>query len=202
RAVVETELVVLVRPRPGDFVYSAAEADAVRFDLDVAREADVDAVAVGALRPDGSLDLDRIGAWIEHARPLDVVVHRAFDFVADPTAALEAIAGLGVRRVLTSGLADSAADGVARLRELVVCAGDRVAIVAAGGVRSDVVEDLVRRTGVLQVHASARTQRSVEHDVAIGARLGSRGSGPSALAFDPAEVAALVSAASRASGTA
>ncbi|HLH99956.1 MAG TPA: copper homeostasis protein CutC [Acidimicrobiales bacterium] len=146
---------VLVRPRGGDFVYSAAEVDVMRRDLAALVDAGVDGVVVGALDPAGRVDLATTRALVDAGRPARVTFHRAFDAAADPLAALEALADLGVDRVLTSGAAPTAADGAGLLARLVEAAGDRLIVLAGGGI-TDANAAVVAAAGVSELHFSAR----------------------------------------------
>ena len=80
--------------------------------------------------------------------------HRAFDLVPDPAHALSQLAALGVRRVLTSGGAQTAWEGRETLRELVRLAAGRVTIVPGGGVRVAHARRLVEFTGASEIHSS------------------------------------------------
>jgi copper homeostasis protein len=82
-----------------------------------------------------------------------VTFHRAFDQLGNADDALETLVELGVRRVLTSGGAVRAVDGVDALRRLVDRAAGRIAIIAAGGIRSINVDRIIAVTGVPAVHA-------------------------------------------------
>jgi copper homeostasis protein len=176
------ELVVLIRPRPGDFVYDESEARVVEEDINACARLGADSVAIGPLLPRGrqgfAVDTALLERLTRAAREAGLrqpcCFHRAFDLVEDRTAALEQIAANGlVGRVLTSGGAARAADqaGCAELAALVRQA-DRlggVEIVAAGGIRPENVADVVRRTGVRQVHSAAtgavveRARRQQQH---------------------------------------
>lgn len=149
-------VVVLVRPRPGDFVYSSAEFELLVREVELAREAGAAGVALGLLTAEGALDEERLARLVERARPLAVTFHRAFDQLAEPLGALERLRALGVARILTAGGAARARDGVAALAELVAAAGEGLEVVAAGGVRSDHVRALVQASGVHAVHLAAR----------------------------------------------
>ena len=144
----------MIRPRAGGFVFSPAEVDAMRRDIDAARAAGLPGVVLGASRPSGELDADLLADLIDHAAGLGVALHRAFDQAPDLSAALETAVALGFERVLTSGGARTAPEGVDRLAELVALAGDRIVIMAGSGVTAANVADLVRRTGVKEVHGS------------------------------------------------
>ena len=146
-------VVVLVRPRDGDFVYDRADRAALGEGIRVARELGARGVAFGALRPDGNVDADLIGKLVELARPMLVTFHRAFDACPDHFEAIETLMGLGVERVLTSGGAPTAELGVGRLRELVKVSDGRATILAGGGLGPANAVRIVNETGVREVHA-------------------------------------------------
>ena len=153
RRAISIGLHVLIRPRAGDFVLADDECAVCLLDIRCAVELGADGVVVGALDTSGSIDETRVRALIDAARPLSVTFHRAFDVVPEPLAALETLAALGVDRVLTSGGAASAWEGRERLRELVVAARGRVAIIAGAGVKASNVGALIRLAGVSEIHA-------------------------------------------------
>ena len=74
---------------------------------------------------------------------------------------LERLIDLGVDRVLTSGGARTAPEGVERIRQLVIQAQGRIEILAGGGIDGDNVARLVRDTGVREVHFSVREAEKV-----------------------------------------
>lgn len=146
---------VLVRPRPGDFVYSDLELEVMRRDIALAARFGAAGVVFGALHADGTVDGERTRALIAAARPLSVTFHRAFDFTPDADKALDALIALGVDRILTSGQAATAREGTRILARLVSRAAGRVTILAGGGVNEDNVAEIARRTGVREVHVRA-----------------------------------------------
>jgi len=95
-------------------------------------------------------------ALIAAARPLPVTFHRAFDECPDADRALETVIALGATRVLTSGQAATAPEGAATIAKLVQLAAERIAIVAGGGITADNVAELVRASGVHEVHLSTK----------------------------------------------
>lgn len=149
---------VLIRPREGDFVYTPAEVAVMLSDIDAAARAGAHGVVIGALRPDGSIDLDSCQAMVNRAKAhgLSVTFHRAFDRVAEPLTALNQIIALGCDYLLTSGCAPSAWEGVEMLRQLHTEAANRITIIAAAGVNSANAAEILRRSGCTQIHASAR----------------------------------------------
>lgn len=146
---------VLIRPRPGSFVYCEDEIEIMKKDIAVAKELGVDGVVIGALTPEGEVDVEALAQMIAVASPLRVGFHRAFDRVRDQDEALELLVSLQVDHILTSGGAKTALDGADKLRSLVERAGDRVEIIAGGQVVAGNVVDLVAQTGVRAVHGRA-----------------------------------------------
>lgn len=159
------EVVVMIRPRPGDFLYDEYEMEVMRADVRAAKDLGVHGVAIGALTGQGTLNVSMLAALIALARPMKVTVHRAIDFCKDPPREVETLIKLGVDRVLSSGGAETALEGHARLKAMVDHAGSGLAVVAAGGVRADHVRALIERTGVREVHSSARgfAESRMEH---------------------------------------
>ncbi|WP_223693202.1 copper homeostasis protein CutC [Leifsonia poae] len=151
---------VLVRQRAGDFVYSTAEVEAMVADIRAVRELPNPAgvplgFVIGALRPDGTIDSSSLERMIDACGEHPVTFHKAFDQTPDLLAALDVLIRAGVGRILTSGGAVTAPDGADRLAQLVTRAAGRIVILAGGGVRPSNVADLVRRTGVAEVHLRA-----------------------------------------------
>lgn len=162
RSVGRMRVNVLVRQRAGDFVFDADELAAMVADIQAVRALpNPHGVAVGfvvgALRPDGSVDVDATGLLVAACGDAPVTFHKAFDQVPDRAAALEELVGLGVARVLTSGGPASALEGADELAALVAQAGERIVVLAGGGVRPGNVAELVSRTGVREVHLRAAT---------------------------------------------
>jgi Uncharacterized protein involved in copper resistance len=146
---------VLVRPRPGGFVYSADELEIMLRDIRQVRELGAAGLVVGVLDERGRVDFDTFGALREAAGPLGITFHRAIDVASHAADAVGRLAALGVDRVLTSGGAKRAVDGVETLRELVQHSAGRLGIMAGGGVRTTDVAELAA-AGVDAVHLSAR----------------------------------------------
>ncbi|MCL2465097.1 MAG: copper homeostasis protein CutC [Micrococcales bacterium] len=153
---------VLVRCRPGPFVYDDDEVALMAREAVLSMTAGAQGVVVGALARDGALDQSAVtrllGTLWEAFPEATVTFHRAMDVaVAAGRAgqAIDALVGLGVHRVLTSGGAARSVDGAPVLRRLVARARGRIEIMAGGGVRAEDVAALAD-AGVGAVHASAR----------------------------------------------
>jgi copper homeostasis protein len=153
KAAVSIPIVVMIRPRAGDFVYSEKELDSMRRDVVTARELGVDGIATGVLRPDKTIDTDVVRSLVDKAQGLSVTFHRAFDSTPNLHESLESLIALGFKRVLTSGGAATADKGAKSLADLVRQAGSRLTILAGGGIREHNVQQIIATSGVREVHA-------------------------------------------------
>lgn len=145
---------VIIRPRGGDFCYSENELQAMEMDVEFAREAGADGVVVGVLTEDGAVDSERTGRLVRRARPMAVTFHRAFDMTRDPFAALDALAALGIERVLTSGQEATAFEGAELIADLVARAAGRIIVMPGGGITERNAAKILQRTGAREVHAA------------------------------------------------
>lgn len=154
RAAVRIDVFVIIRPRGGNFVYTEPELNVMLADLAEAKARKVDGVVMGVLTETNSVDIDRMRKLINAARPLQVTFHRAFDICRDLDRALEDVITSGADRILTSGGKVDAMRGAARIAQLQKKAGDRIRIMAGGGIRATNVHALALKTGVAEVHTS------------------------------------------------
>jgi copper homeostasis protein len=154
RRTVTIAMHVLIRPRAGDFSYSEDEFEVMKRDITLARQLGANGVALGILEHDGSIDVARTRTLVALAAPMQVTFHRAFDFAPGYADALEGVLKTGATRILTSGGAGTAEQGSAILRDLVVRAGSQITIMAAGKIRESNVAQLIRATGVREIHAN------------------------------------------------
>lgn len=156
RSACSLALFAMIRPRGGDFLYTADEFRAMQEDIRIMAQEGVDGVVFGLLTQDGHIDKERTRTLVDLARPMEVTFHRALDMTSDPERSLEDVIACGVQRVLTSGGAPSAWAGRKRLRALVQQAGARTTIVVGGGVRPAQISRLMASTGATEFHSSMR----------------------------------------------
>lgn len=157
RAALRIPIFPMVRPRAGDFVYTAEEFAAMKRQILWAHESKLDGVVFGLLHPDGTVDLERTGELVELAKPLPVTFHRAFDVSADLWKSLETVIASGAKRILTSGGAQSAPEGVLILRALVEAAGQRIIIMPGAGIHMDNFAEVRRTTAAKEFHSGLGT---------------------------------------------
>lgn len=154
---VNLPVVVMLRPRGGGFAYDSDEWFAMLRDASHLIRAGASGIVFGALTAERGIEAEQVRRLVDAAAGGETVFHRAFDFVADPAAALEELISLGVTRVLTTGGAPSAVEGAESLRRLIDQAKGRIEVLPGGGVTAGGVGQLVRRTGCTQVHIGAAT---------------------------------------------
>lgn len=144
---------VLIRSRAGDFVYSNDEFEQMIRDIELAGTMGIAGIVTGALTSDGRVDAERTRILVEAASGLPVTFHRAIDSTVNLPAALEVVLEAGASRVLTSGGAATALEGVNIIATLADQARERITIIAGGGIREHNVRDVIERSGVGEVHA-------------------------------------------------
>ena len=156
RESVDIAVNVLIRPRGGDFCYSGLEMEVMCRDILAAKQVGANGVVIGALLPDGRVDMEKTRALLTAARPMSVTFHRAFDLCREPSEALESLCELSIERLLTSGQKNSALEGVECIASLVKQAAGRIVIMAGGGVNAQTLPAILAGSGVNEVHFSAR----------------------------------------------
>jgi copper homeostasis protein len=161
---------VLIRPRSGDFCYSAEEFDLMRLQVEQAKEAGAGGIAVGILHKDGRVDVERTRALVELSRPLAVTFHRAFDEAKDLEEALEHVIETGADNLLTSGGASDVLSGAEFIKTLRDQAGERIHVIAGGGLRLESLVEVVRRAGIYSLHGSL-TRKNGHHANGNGSSL-------------------------------
>ena len=147
---------VLIRPRQGDFVYDETEVQSMLEGIRLAKRLGANGVVIGALKPDGSIDEETVRRLAAEAKGLSITFHRAFDVCARPMEALEQIIALGCHRLLTSGQAPTAEQGIPLIKRLVGQAAGRLSIMPGSGVNPGNARLILSETGAREIHGSLR----------------------------------------------
>ncbi len=159
RQAVRLPIMAMIRPRPGGFAYSEPDFAVMLRDAELALAHGADGIVFGCLEPGGRVDIIRTRSLVTLAGSKETVFHRAFDVIADPFAALDGLAALGVTRILSSGQKASALEGAANLAAYRAYLGGHVQVLPGGGITVANVGELLRLTGADQVHASLSGSR-------------------------------------------
>jgi len=160
----------MIRPRAGDFIYSAAELDIMTNDIYFAASAGLAGVVFGASLPDGRLDTEALITLSNAVGTMPRTLHRAFDLVPDMAEAIELAIECGFERILTSGRRAAAADGLGDIAEAVRIADGRVSIMPGAGVSPETIDTILDRVDVKEVHSSCSSTVAVKdrHLVTLG----------------------------------
>ena len=152
----------LMRPRPGDFLYTEDEIELMCAQICHLRAAGADGFVLGALTPEGALDSRAMEQLLDACGDKPVTLHRCIDVAADPARVYRTAAALGLDTVLTSGAAASCREGKATLASLLALReelnGPEVLIGA--GVNAAVIRELrAALPGARAFHMSGKTLR-------------------------------------------
>jgi copper homeostasis protein len=152
----DIDLYVMIRPRGGDFCYTAVEFGTMEKDVLMAKQLGANGVVLGILQENGDIDIARTRCLVEMARPLTTTFHRAFDMSRELSKSLEDVVKTGADRVLTSGGEQKVEDGLLTITELVQAADQRISVMVGGGITQSNVHRIIEATGVREIHASVR----------------------------------------------
>ncbi|MFA0080104.1 copper homeostasis protein CutC [Vibrio artabrorum] len=151
----------MIRPRQGDFIFDADDVMSMLHDIQAAADAGLNGVVLGALTPKGEIDMPTMQtlATKAHQLKLGITFHRAIDQLQDYKVALERIIELGCERVLTSGFAVNAEQGIDVLAAMVKQADGRIDIMAGAGVNAANAKRIQSATQVPALHLSGKSTR-------------------------------------------
>ena len=146
-------IMVMVRPRGGDFVYSEAEIQQMEKEIELFKQLGVAGVVFGLLTEENSIDLPNTQRLAQKAQPLDVTFHKAIDYTPNPLKSFERLNTIeGISRVLTSGGKATAWEGRIVLKEMNNLSNRKIKIIAAGKVLPENREQIAEFTGVTELH--------------------------------------------------
>ena len=147
---------VLLRPRFGDFCWTPEEKRVLLDEISDMLFAGASGIVIGALTPEGNLDMDFLVECMFGADGKPVTLHRCFDVCRDPFEALEQAVELGIHTILTSGQQATAEKGIPLLKELHAAAAGRIHLMAGSGVSAKNIGLIHRETGIRHFHASCK----------------------------------------------
>lgn len=149
-------VVAMIRPRGGDFCFDDVEIQLMLNEIDAVAAIGLQGVVLGASLRNGELDPRTLERLLRRARDhgLESTLHRAIDLCPDLAAATRLAIDLGFARILTSGGAPHALEGLGGLQRCFDAAGDRITIMPGAGIGADNVGRLLDKLPVREVHAS------------------------------------------------
>jgi copper homeostasis protein len=145
-------IITMIRPRDGAFTYNSNEIKIMERDIEEIKKYDINGFAIGVLKEDGRINIEKCKKLFKKIEGKDIVFHRAFDLTPDPFEALEICIDLGVKRILTSGQKPSAIEGAETIKKLIEKSDGRIEILPAVGLNKNSVKDFIKTTGCTQIH--------------------------------------------------
>ena len=149
----------LMRPRPGDFLYSPEELELMRRQILCLKEAGADGFVIGCLTAQGDLDTDAMKPLIEACGSSGITLHRCIDVSRDPVETYRLAGKLGIDTVLTSGSASSCRQGQDIIETLITLrdAENGPEELIGAGVNADVIRHFRTAVpGARAFHASCK----------------------------------------------
>ncbi|MDD3205190.1 MAG: copper homeostasis protein CutC [Lachnospiraceae bacterium] len=146
----EAKIDVVIRPRCGDYYYSATEFQLMLAEIREFKKAGADGIIIGALQPNGSLDFPQMQRMILSAGKMKVTLNRAFDVCKDPYQTLKEAKELSIRRIITSGQKATSIEGMELIKGLVKACDDKMQMVVNCGLDGSVIRQIYKETGAIQ----------------------------------------------------
>lgn len=162
----------MIRPRQGDFLFSNSEVDLMLEDVKAAKMAGLDGIVIGVLQANGKVNMDACRALVTEAEHLGITFHRAIDNTNNYRDAIDDIIELGCERILTSGTAANALEGIDIIKDMNQHANGKIQIMAGAGLNHSNVAHITEFTGITEVHLSGKSTRPSEMKIGSNASMG------------------------------
>lgn len=160
---VDIPINVIVRPHSKSFHYDENDVQTMITDIEMIKEVGANGVVIGPLTEEETVDERTLERLLQAAEGMDVVFHRAFDFVRDQKEALETILQYDqITNILTSGGGDRpATENIEPLQQLIDRAkGTHLTIMPGYGLTIDALPAFFEATRPNAVHFGS----GIRHD--------------------------------------
>jgi copper homeostasis protein len=159
----------MIRPRGGNFIFSPQEVDQMKREIDSARNTNLAGVVLGANQHSNALDTNLLKNLIDHADGLGVTLHRVIDLTPDLIEATHIAVDLGFERILSSGGAYKAIDGIEKLAAMHKAATGRLSVMPGSGVNTQTAPSILQAADFTEIHAGCgRTYPQDQHLLDFG----------------------------------
>jgi copper homeostasis protein len=146
-------VMVMIRPRGGNFVYSEPEIQEMERAIEVAKELGADGIVFGLLTSENRIDVANTRRLVIAASPLPVTFHKAIDAMQDPAEGVKQLLQIeGITRVLTSGGKPTAIEGATKIQEMIKIADGKIIMLVAGKVIISNRKEIAAMTGAKELH--------------------------------------------------
>lgn len=144
---------VMIRARGGNFVYTEAEVKTMLEQIEVCKKLGVEEYVMGTLHEDNTIDIDLLSRLSANVGNAPITFHKAIDEVPDFKAAINSLKNISnIKYILTSGLAETAAQGIEVLKEMIEIGGDEIEVIVAGKVTDKNIEMLHTAVNAKEYH--------------------------------------------------
>jgi len=144
---------IMIRPHSKSFNYSETDISIMLRDISTFKKIDIDGIVIGCLNKDDEIDLKKINLFIEKARPLKVIFHKAIDITSDPLKSLKnLIKYSNINGVLTSGGFKKAEDGVKLLKKMLDICPINFELIIAGKITSENIHKINQKLSAKFYH--------------------------------------------------
>ena len=150
---VKADIMIIIRPRGGDFEFSKEEELIMIEDIKIAKELNAYGVVIGALK-DKEIDYEMVKILVDVAKPMSTTFHMAFDEIEDKKKGIDFLVEIGVDRILTKGGNTNAYDAMDLLKELNDYANGRISIMPGKSITVDNRDEILMKTGTFEIHGS------------------------------------------------
>lgn len=146
-------VMIMIRPRAGNFVYSEMEISLMKQNIALAKKAGAAGVVFGLLTKNNDIDIPGTKLLAQYAQPLQVTFHKAIDEVKDLVKGVNDLIKIrGISRILTSGGKPTVEEGAETIKKMIRVAGNQLTILVAGKVTNKNVEKIQHLIGANEFH--------------------------------------------------
>ena len=142
KKVLNIPIMVLIRPRGGDFVYSDLEVEIMKHDIQVCKQIGIDGVVLGTLTEENTINTKLLNELVNLAKPLDITFHKAIDETIDIVGEFKRLLAYQIDRILTSGGAETVYEGQQTINEMARLSDEKIKIIAAGKIHQSDLSNL------------------------------------------------------------
>ncbi len=166
-----TEVHAMIRPREGGFIYTQTELEVMEGDIEKAARAGAKGVVFGILDASYKIAPENL-ILLKRAKDygLEVTFHRAFDLIEGMEAGIATLIEMGFDRLLTSGMKKNVTEGLLNIQLMQHQFGDRIQIMAGGGVNPSNALQLAA-TGIQNLHFTSRIEKQVRNLYGMGTEM-------------------------------
>jgi len=147
---------VLIRSRPGDFVYTRQELKKMSDQISKSIDNGADGIVCGALSHTNTIDFKALELFIKASQGLPITFHRAIEYVYNIQESIDQLIDRGIKRILFGGKTGNAFENRKDLAKVNRYINGRMVLLAGSGIHSGNAKELIKTANLLEIHASAK----------------------------------------------